>query len=313
MDHDIHPERPRPVEAKPPRSRPTWVEPALCVGAPVLIANILFSMLLGLPVLETIWFGIFASVLTLWSLRLRTQNPEPRTQESEARNSIVVALILSLICFGLAWKFAICFVSFGIAALVFALSSLERGAGAVRPRLGPYAILLFAFPWTDPTVSLIGFPWRNFVAASAAAAAKPLVGAVSVQGTTIGAESMKLALAWDVGGLWQVQFFLLCALGLVIGSDWKPVRYAIWIGLTLLSALAAYIGFVASLFVASVLVAGGVTQAWGNALELGWWAAAFGVVLWFAGRLRSKRRHEAARKAAERSEAMFPEDLVSKS
>ena len=309
MENDIHPERPRPVEPEAPKTRPPWLDPLLCIVLPALGANILFSALIGLRIIDTIWFGIFASGLAAWSLHLQPADPGPRTPDAENRLPILIALILALAGFALAWKIAIVFASVGIAASAFAVSSLFRGVEASRSRVWSFAILLFAFPWTDPAACLLGFSWRDFLSAAAAALARPLVGAVTVQGTTLGAESMKLALSSDVGGFWQAQFFLLCALGLAIGSDWKAPRVAAWLGIAALAAATAYLGFVASFFVVSVLAAGSLAPVWATALEISWWLAAFGMLAWLAWKMRSgEGARESAKKAAERRESMFPDD-----
>ena len=308
MEHDIHPERPRPVEPRAPKVRPPWLDPLLCVVLPALAANVILSVLRGLPWIETIWFAAGASGLAVWSLRLEKGGLPAENPQSEERFPILIALIIALSCFALAWNAAIVFASIGIAALAFAFGGLCWGAAAARSRLGSFAFLLFAFPWIDPAAGLVGFPWRGILVNGAALAARPLVGVVTAQGTTLGAESMKLALTSDVGGFWQAQFFLLCALGLVVGSAWTPARRAAWLGLSALLAAAAYFGFVASYFIVGVLAAGRVAPFWGAALEIAWWLAAFGILCWLA-RDRSRKAAEEKKNADERRESMFPEDV----
>lgn len=313
METDLHPERPRPVEPEAPQVRPPWLDPLVCIVLPALGANVSFSVLTGLRIIDTIWFGIFAAGLAAWSLVLTQRTPGVEPQDSENRLPILVALIVSLACFALAWKMAILFVSVGIAAFAFAISSLLGGVNASRSRVGSFAILLFAFPWTDPSSGMLGFPWREFLSASAAALARPLVGVVTVQGTTLGAESMKLALPSDVGGFWQAQFFLLCALGLAVGSGWKSSRIAAWLGIAALSAAAAYIGFVTSLFMLSVLAAGNLAPVWVTALEIGWWLAVFGMLAWLASKMRAgEDPRQSMKKTVEREESMFPDDVSSR-
>ena len=314
MENDIHPERPRPVEPGPQRARSPWLDPVVIAVLPGLGANVSFSILLGFPLIDTIWFGAAASGLAAWSLHLQTPYSVPRTPDPENRLPILVALIIAFACFGLAWKAAAVFASAGIAALAFAIGSLCLGVEAARSRAWSFAFLLFAFPWTDPSANLLGYPWRDFLATASGAIARPLIGAVTVQGTTLGADSIKIAIPPEGGGLWQAQFFLLCALGLAAGSGWKTSRLALWFCIAALSAGAAFLGFVTSFVVASVLAAAGLTPVWAGVLEIGWWMAAFGALAWLSWKWRvGPSSHDPAKKTSQRMESMFPEDAVRRS
>lgn len=309
MEHDVHPERPRPVESKPPKQRPGWLEPVLCIAVPALIGNIAFSIALALPLAQTLWFAVLAAGLSLRSLQISHGAANSRTSDWDDRLPILVALIVAISSSLLAWKIAQVFASIGIASLAFALGGLFWGTSKARDRAGSFAILLFSFPWTDPTAGFIGFPWREILAQGAAIVAGPLVGSASVQGTTLSAESMKLALTSDVGGFWQAQMFLLCAAGLSVGSGWSALRRVAWfIGAALLAA-ATYFGFIVSYFVASVVAAGVLPTTRGNAIEIAWWIGAFGILWWFA---RERRKTSAeSKKTVVRQEPMFSEDIKS--
>jgi hypothetical protein len=274
---------------------------------------VIFSILLGFPLIDTIWFGAAASGLAVWSLHRESGRPAVE-HEWENRLPILVALIVAFTCFALAWNFAVVFVSIGIAALAIAISSLCSGVETTRSRAWSFVFLLFAFPWADPEANLLGYPWRDLLAAVSGAVARPLIGVVTVQGTTLGADSIKVAIPPGAAGLWQMQFFLLCALGLSIGSNWKITRRLLWLGVAALCAGASYLGFTASFFVASVIAAEGLTPVWAGVLQIGWWAAAFGALSWLSLKGRPGRTAgDSSKKTSQRIESMFPEDALRKS
>jgi len=314
MEQDIHPERPRPVEPKPPRHRPAWLEPAGALVLPAIAANATFSVLLNFAISETIWFGVAASALAVWSLRLENPQSTIHNPKSENRLPILAALIGAFTCFLLALKIAVVFAAVGIAALAFAIRSLSAGVEASRRGAWSFAFLLFAFPWADPEANLLSYPWRDLLAGISAAVSRPLVGVVTAQGTTLGAESIKIALTPPAAGLWQMQFFVLCALGLSIGSGWKTPRRLLWLGVSAVAAIAACLGFAISFLVISVLAAEVLTPAWSGVLQIGWWAALFGLLCWLSLRGRCARAAGgSSKKISQRVEAMFPDDAFRKS
>jgi hypothetical protein len=306
MEHDIHPERPRPVEPKPPRQRPGWLDPVLCVAAPALVGNIVFASLLDLPLSQTLWFAVISAALSLRSVQLNSGRSESGPSDWDNRLPILIALIVAISSFTLAWKFAQVFASLGIASLAFALGGLRWGAAKARAHAGAFAILLFAFPWTDPSAGFLGFPWRESLAQIGVIASGPLVGSASAQGTTLSVDSVRLGLTSDVGGFWQAQLFLLCAAGFPVGSKWSLLRRVAWFAGAALLAAAAYFGFVVSCFVATVVAAGVLPQARGNAIEIAWWVGAFGILWWMA---REPRKTSVeTKRSVVRQEPMFSED-----
>jgi hypothetical protein len=281
--------------------------PFLCTVVPALAACVVLSLILRLRIVDTIWFGAFASGLAAWSLHRADPDSAARNQAGEDRLPIIIALALAAGCFALSLNVTILFASIGIAATSFAIGALVWGVNAARSRFWSFALLLFAFPWTDQTAGLFSFPWRKALAVAAAAIAKPLVGAVSLQGTTLGAEAIKVALPSDAGGLWQAQFFLLCALGLVAGSGWPALRRVGWLALAALFGAGAYLGFIITFFM-SVLNTREPAPGWSAAIQIGWWLIAFAALSWIAWRLRSRETGLPLGRKVNRSEAMFPED-----
>ena len=283
----------------------------LLVGAPVLAVDASLSLILSLPLFDTMLFGACAAGLVVWNLKKRMESAPAAPIQ---RNSVLIgaSLAVSALCFFAAIQLALVFGALAAVALVFAVTSLSFGTRLTRTWVRPLGILFFAVPWVQPTATLLSFPWRALLSNVVATAVKPLVNSVAAQGTSIAADSVKVALAWDAGGFWQIQFFLLASIGLIVGSGWRPVQFAIWFSISLIAAVTAYTGFLVTFLVANLLVKENISQATGMLIELGWWGAAF-AGLWFIARWRLKPKtsgHQAVRKPGPRAEEMFPNSNV---
>jgi hypothetical protein len=307
MEQDLHPERPRPVTKSRTASRVKARSVALCIGLPVAAVDAFAVSVLGLPLFDTVAFGVCAVALATYGIL--QEDGAPRLTEGGAKILWIVAAIMACALFlWLSSAVAAGFAALAAVALATGVCAAYWGIGACRNWASSLALLAFAVPWLDPESTYLSHPWRSILAQIVGAVAGLVAGPVQIQGTSVSAGSIKLALASDVGGFWQIQIFLLTALGLAMSSNWGPARRLLWLGAALILGALAYTAFLVSFFIIHVLAAGNLPAIAGIGIELFWWAAAF-LALMRAAKPRESATAVTDPSGNDRSETMFPDEV----